>query len=598
MQARAHPGKRNCMVSGGQRTASGQAPMIGAAGCAASSFPCLLTFQTFLTHPHNNLLQGVLTPVKNQGSTCGSCWAFAAVEQIESDYAIASRRLLELSPQQLLATTYGWSGSPARNSMRDGCNGGFSEQAVAAAFAMGGVLNETMYPYEASATPVDDKVGAVLGMREKLVLRLDPNTALQLRSVTDVVSGANYKAGMIDMLHDGPVMLSLDASCLQEVRFGYKMSRDGPLTRELCDRYRTFQGWLGVPNHAVQVVAYNSERDYFVVRNSWDRYWGDGGFVSVKADACLIVSKDVWQTHMPVSPTPGPPACSCTWTLINHCPGSILGSVFGTSKNGWFCFSQCCPAAALSEVLTNMATSTSPSGLLPSPPYSSQKGTTVGLLVSAFGQADLDKLAEGLVTYFGKIDPTYLSWSNETEANWLTRLIHRDRRAQAIRANHLANSARLNLSGPGLIKSEGSWSRLVAQLREIALATADKGYESGVCDCTWTASWVCPSSKTATGMKTKGVRVAKDQTSAGHEDVCFYFCCGPDDDTARREARACIEQRNADAKEYYDSLHGILFFVIWVPIGIVFFLILVAFSLVTYPLRCLCDDEADVILLL
>ena len=533
---------------------------------------------------------------------------------MESDYAIASARLLELSPQQLLATTYGWSGSPWHgdpfrlypDGVRDGCEGGRSTHAVAAAFAMGGVLGETTLPYENSATalPANDKVGRVLSKREKLMLKLDPSTAKQFRSVSDVISSASwdYKAGMIDMLHDGPIAVYLDGKCLKQVKHAsnswmgwYSMSRDGPLTRDLCESLHRSLGTTPRQSHAVQVVAYNLDGDYFVVRNSYGSSWGDGGYVSVKADACLIVSENVYQTHMPSSPTssPRPSACSCTW----FCPGSFLGSVFSTSKNGWFCFSQCCPAAALRDVLTDMATSTaSPGGLLPSPPDSSHYDTTADLLVNAFRQADLEKLAEGLVTYFGKIDPTYLSWSSETEADWLTRLIHRDRRAQAIRANHLANSARqIILSGPGLIESDKKRSSLVAQLREVALATADEGYESGACDCTWTASWTCPRSSAAVK---PGARVAKDQTTIWHEDVCFYSCCGPDDDTARRGARACIEQRNADAKEYYDSYHGILFFVIWVPIAIVIFLILVAFSLVTYPLRCLCDEEAEVILLL
>merc|ERR1712151_482293 len=39
-----------------------------------------------------------VTPVKNQGG-CGSCWAFAATETMESHYAIASGKLLTLAPQ-------------------------------------------------------------------------------------------------------------------------------------------------------------------------------------------------------------------------------------------------------------------------------------------------------------------------------------------------------------------------------------------------------------------------------------------------------------------------------------------------------------------
>jgi len=42
--------------------------------------------------------KGVVSPIKSQGN-CGSCWAFTAIEVIESHAAINSNKLVELSPQ-------------------------------------------------------------------------------------------------------------------------------------------------------------------------------------------------------------------------------------------------------------------------------------------------------------------------------------------------------------------------------------------------------------------------------------------------------------------------------------------------------------------
>jgi len=46
--------------------------------------------------------QGVVSAVKDQGM-CGSCWAFASTETVESHAAIASGTLLQLSTQQMAA---------------------------------------------------------------------------------------------------------------------------------------------------------------------------------------------------------------------------------------------------------------------------------------------------------------------------------------------------------------------------------------------------------------------------------------------------------------------------------------------------------------
>ena len=44
---------------------------------------------------------GACTPIKNQGQ-CGSCWAFSATEQLESDYFLTYGTLKTLAPQQIV----------------------------------------------------------------------------------------------------------------------------------------------------------------------------------------------------------------------------------------------------------------------------------------------------------------------------------------------------------------------------------------------------------------------------------------------------------------------------------------------------------------
>jgi len=84
--------------------------------------------------------QNAITPVKNQGS-CGSCWAFAATEAIESEAFISKKYQLEvLAPQQIVSC----------DKQSSGCNGG--DPATAYKYIQAnGMEKEVDYPYTASS---------------------------------------------------------------------------------------------------------------------------------------------------------------------------------------------------------------------------------------------------------------------------------------------------------------------------------------------------------------------------------------------------------------------------------------------------------------
>ena len=79
----------------------------------------------------------------------------------------------------------------------------------------------------------------------------------------------------------GPVSVAIDAS-------GFQHYLGGIFSERTCTRY-----WL---NHAVVVVGY--EPNYWIVKNSWGRNWGDSGYIYMarnQADNCGI-------TDMPYYP--------------------------------------------------------------------------------------------------------------------------------------------------------------------------------------------------------------------------------------------------------------------------------------------------------
>lgn len=85
------------------------------------------------------------TPVKNQG-ICGSCWAFATTEQIESD-AIRTLGMpisIQLAVQQVLSCT---------SVDNYGCQGGYTEAAMNYVKSVSGIGKQSDYPYLSGFPP-------------------------------------------------------------------------------------------------------------------------------------------------------------------------------------------------------------------------------------------------------------------------------------------------------------------------------------------------------------------------------------------------------------------------------------------------------------
>lgn len=89
---------------------------------------------------------GKVSATKNQGG-CGSCWAFAAIQQMESDHAIANGQVVTLSSQQITSCTY----EPGRS----GCNGGWPRDGISSAIKLGGLMLEKDYPYTGRSPPCE-----------------------------------------------------------------------------------------------------------------------------------------------------------------------------------------------------------------------------------------------------------------------------------------------------------------------------------------------------------------------------------------------------------------------------------------------------------
>jgi len=190
--------------------------------------------------------KGVVTPVKDQ-EACGSCWAFASTETLESHWAIATGDLPVLAPQQLVDCTP----NPNHCGGTGGCSGATAELAYDYIKGIGQTL-ESAYSYKGTTGKCKDAgivaAANVTGHNDLPSNELDP----LFTAVATV----------------GPISVSMDAS--------WGAYESGVYSG--CSK-------AAVIDHAIQLVGYGGgkgEKKYWIVRNSWGSSWGEDGYIRIE----------------------------------------------------------------------------------------------------------------------------------------------------------------------------------------------------------------------------------------------------------------------------------------------------------------------------
>jgi cathepsin F len=196
--------------------------------------------------------KGVVSSVKDQGS-CGSCWAFSAMGNIESEYAIKTGKVVDFSEQQLVDCDKG---------QDEGCNGGLMEYAFKY-LEDNGVMADKDYSYTGSdGTCKYDKTKVVAHVTG---YEFAPKDEAQMKQL---------------LFENGPYAIAINATPLQFYFWG------------IFDPW--FQ-WICSPeelNHGVLLVGYGVEsgKPYWIVKYSWGASWGESGYFRIVAGkgACGI----------------------------------------------------------------------------------------------------------------------------------------------------------------------------------------------------------------------------------------------------------------------------------------------------------------------
>jgi len=239
----------------------------------------------------NWVSKGKTTPVKNQGQ-CGSCWAFSAAEEVESEWAMNGNTIWEFSPQQIASCT----------SSCNGCGGGDTPQAYEYIMGTLGLGSSWYAPY------VQSMYKSCLGKRCTNACSnynmTDLSTYASLTGPYAVVSGYQYGTAPCTGLCKGnnqnvtelaanvavmgPASICVDASSWNDYT-------GGVLTQAACGGYAAKD-----LDHCVQLVGYNANAavPYWLVRNSWATNWGINGYIHLEypANTCGVANEATYVT--------------------------------------------------------------------------------------------------------------------------------------------------------------------------------------------------------------------------------------------------------------------------------------------------------------
>jgi cathepsin L len=188
---------------------------------------------------------GVVNGVKNQGS-CGSDWAFAAIQAVESSYAILTDNLLVLSESNLVdcvTTCYG-------------CNGGLAQEAYdyVLYYQNGQFALNYDYPYK----PISSNC------------KFDQSKSVaKITSYITVPAGDESDLGSKLTLY-GPIAAAIDGSLAS-----FQLYETGIYDEPQCSSQDL--------NLAVGIVGLGTEDNvpYWIVRNAWGPDWGEVGYVRI-----------------------------------------------------------------------------------------------------------------------------------------------------------------------------------------------------------------------------------------------------------------------------------------------------------------------------
>lgn len=205
--------------------------------------------------------------IRNQ-DTCGSCWAFSAIGTYEASQQIFRGQKVDLSEQHVIdcaKTNVGDAGS---------CKGGWPKYVFEWLSSDGGVLTEVQAPYQSRETTCSSQVGSYRATAWGWVNPSGSPTVDQLKAAI-----CKY----------GPVSATVDVT-----------DAFNAYTSGVFDENKPGQ------IHAVVLVGWDDARGAWLLRNSWNTWWGEDGYMWIKYGSNGVGKYATWVLAEEVKEPPPP----------------------------------------------------------------------------------------------------------------------------------------------------------------------------------------------------------------------------------------------------------------------------------------------------
>jgi len=249
---------------------NGTTPATPAVECPACENFEDIVLQAKSSNEVNWVEVGAVTAVKNQG-TCGSCWAFSTVADIEGAYYMKYKTLTSRSEEQLVQC----------DTTDSGCDGGMMEYAMEYIKSVDGLDSDLSYPYLQCSLKGSTYCLGYKSKCSSFTSGIGVNALGRVSGYSQIsYNNANAEPDIKTALFtSGPLSCAINAYPMLD----YSSGIDDP--DDCGNKFSNL-------NHGVAFVGFGTSQgtQYWLIRNSWGSDWGVNGYYMIVygSNACGV----------------------------------------------------------------------------------------------------------------------------------------------------------------------------------------------------------------------------------------------------------------------------------------------------------------------